>query len=61
MRTEANLAGGLGGVKLKFVGLEWSADSPILGKVTISQTDVAVTPLSLIEVVKESPPTLRKT
>jgi hypothetical protein len=61
VRVEANLAGGLGGVKLKVIGHEVSADSPVLGKVTISQADVEVTPLSLLELVKNLPPTFRQT
>ncbi|MDM9580803.1 hypothetical protein [Nostoc sp. GT001] len=61
VRVEANLAGGLGGVKLKVIGLEFSADSPVLGKVTISQADIDETPLSLLEVTKNMPPTFRQT
>jgi hypothetical protein len=61
VRVEANLGGGLGGVKLKVIGHEVSADSPILGKVTISQADIDVTPLSLLELVKNLPPTFRQT
>jgi hypothetical protein len=61
VRVEANLAGGLGGVKLKVIGHEVSADSPILGKVTISQADIDVTPLSLLEVVGNLPPKFRQT
>ncbi|MFN6486197.1 MULTISPECIES: hypothetical protein [unclassified Nostoc] len=61
MRVEANLASGLGGVKLKVIGLEFSADSPVLGKVTISQNDIDETPLSLLEVTKNMPPTFRQT
>ncbi|HEU4324594.1 MAG TPA: hypothetical protein VFS21_15735 [Roseiflexaceae bacterium] len=61
VRVEANLAGGLGGVKLKVIGHEVSADSPVLGMVTISQADVEVTPLSLLELVKNLPPTFRQT
>jgi hypothetical protein len=60
-RVEANMASGLGGVKLKIIGMEFSADSPILGKVTISQADIDVTPLSLLEVVGNLPPTFRNT
>ncbi|WP_394830325.1 hypothetical protein LVJ94_27840 [Pendulispora rubella] len=60
-RVEANLGAGLGGVKLKFVGCEWSADSPVLGKVTISQADVDTTPLSLLELISNLPPVYRNT
>ncbi|HEX4419636.1 MAG TPA: hypothetical protein VH165_17100 [Kofleriaceae bacterium] len=60
-RVESNLAAGLGGVKLKIIGMEFSADSPILGKVTMSQADIDVTPLSLLEVISNMPPTFRNT
>ncbi|WP_159397065.1 hypothetical protein [Sorangium cellulosum] len=61
VRVESNLAGGLGGVKLKVIGNEWSADSPVLGKVTISQADIDITPLSLLEVLSHQPPRYRNT
>jgi hypothetical protein len=61
VRVEANLAGGLGGVKLKVIGHEVSADSPVLGKVTISQADIDTTPLSLLEVIGNMPPKFRQT
>lgn len=61
VRVEANISGGLGGVKLKVIGHEVSADSPVLGKVTISQADIDVTPLSLLELTKNLPPTFRQT
>lgn len=60
-RVEENLSGGLGGLKLRVIGFEMSADSPVLGKVTISQADVDTTPLSLLEVIKTLPPTFRHT
>jgi hypothetical protein len=60
-RIEANLGGGLGGVKMRIIGFEVSADSPILGKVTISQADVDTTPLSLLEVIGNMPPKFRQT
>lgn len=60
-RVEANLGGGLGGVKLKVIGYEQSADSPVLGKVTFSQADVDTTPLSTLEIIKTLPPTFRQT
>ena len=61
VRVEAMLSGGLGGVKLKVIGHEVSADSPVLGKVTISQADIDTTPLSLLEIIKTLPPTFRQT
>ena len=61
VRVEANLAGGLGGVRLKVIGHEVSADSPVLGKVTISQADIDTTPLSLLEVLSNMPPKFRQT
>jgi hypothetical protein len=61
VRVEANLAGGLGGVRLKVIGHEVSADSPVLGKVTISQADIDTTPLSLLEVLSTMPPKYRQT
>ena len=61
VRVEANLGAGLGGVKLKVIGHEVSADSPVLGRVTISQADIDVTPLSLLEVISNLPPTFRQT
>jgi hypothetical protein len=60
-RIEANIAGGLGGVKLKIIGMEFSADSPVLGMVTLSQADIDVTPLSLLEVTGNLPPKFRNT
>ncbi len=61
VRVEANLAAGLGGVRLKVIGHEVSADSPVLGKVTISQADIDTTPLSLLEVISNMPPKFRQT
>lgn len=61
VRVEANLAAGLGGVRLKVIGHEVSADSPVLGKVTISQSDIDTTPLSLLEVLSTLPPKYRQT
>lgn len=60
-RVEANLVGGLGGVKLRILSHEVSADSPVLGKVTLSQADIDVTPLSLLEITSRSPLTYRHT
>jgi hypothetical protein len=61
VRVEANLAAGMGGVRLKVIGHEVSADSPVLGKVTISQADIDTTPLSLLEVISTMPPRFRQT
>jgi hypothetical protein len=61
VRVEENLAGGLGGLKLRIIGHEVSADSPVLGRVTISQADTEVTPLSLLEVISTLPPKFRQT
>jgi hypothetical protein len=61
VRVEANIRDGLSGVRLKVIGHEVSADSPILGKVTISQADIDTTPLSLLEVLSNMPPTFRQT
>ncbi|WP_315785278.1 hypothetical protein [Fischerella sp. JS2] len=61
VRVEENLSQGLGGVKLRVIGHEVSADSPVLGRVTISQADAEVTPLSLLELIKQLPPTFRQT
>lgn len=61
VRVEANIPDGLGGVKLKVIGHEVSADSPVLGKVTISQADIGVTPLSLLETTNTLPTTFRQT
>jgi hypothetical protein len=61
VRIEANLNGGLGGVKLKIIGEEYSADHPTLGRVTLSQSDTDATPLSLLEVVSNMPPKFRNT
>ena len=59
-RVEEPIASGLGGVRLKIIGHELSADSPVLGRVTLSQADIDVTPLSLLEVVSD-PPVYRHT
>jgi len=61
MRVEANTAAGLGSVKMRVIGFEMSADSPVLGKVTLSQADGDVTPLSLLEVVTSIPSKFRET
>jgi hypothetical protein len=59
-RVVERISSGLGGVRLQITGNEWSADSPVLGRVTISQADVDTTPLSTLEVVDERS-TLRDT
>lgn len=61
VRVEENLASGLGGVKLRVIGHEVSANSPVLGTVTISQADTDLTPLSLLEIIQNLPPTFRQT
>jgi hypothetical protein len=61
VRVEGNLSQGLGGVRLRIIGHELSADSPEFGTVTLSQSDIDVTPLSLLEVIKTLPPTFRNT
>ena len=58
-RVERNIGGGLGGVMLKNIGFEVSADDPVLGKVTFSQADIDVTPLSRLELIGQLPPTFR--
>lgn len=61
VRVEGNLSEGLGGVRLRVIGHEVSADSPVLGTVTISQSDTEVTPLSLLQLTQTVPPTFRQT
>lgn len=61
VRVEANLASGIGGSKLKIIGHELSADSPVLGQVTLSQADIDTTPLSLLEAMSNMPPKFRWT
>lgn len=61
VRVEGNLREGLGGVRLRVIGFELSAESPVLGTVTMSQADVDLTPLSLLELTKTLPPTFRNT
>lgn len=61
VRVDKNLQVGLGGVGLTVIGFEMSGDSPVLGKVTLSQSDVETTPLSLLEVIKTLPPTFKNT
>jgi hypothetical protein len=61
VRVEENISQGLGGVRLRVIGQEVEAASPEFGWVTISQSDIDVTPLSLLEVTKADPPTFRQT
>jgi len=61
VRVEGNLREGLGGIRLRIIGHEVSADSPELGTVTLSQSDIDTTPLSLLEITKTLPPTFRNT
>jgi hypothetical protein len=56
-----SLGGLLGGVQLRVLAFEVSADSDKLGKVTMSQADVDTTPLSLLELISLNPPTFRNT
>jgi hypothetical protein len=60
VRVEENIAAGLGGVRLRVIGHEVTADSPVLGTVTISQSDIDTTPLSLLELI-HNPPVFRQT
>ena len=61
VRVEGNLRDGLGGVRLRVIGAEVEADSPVLGRVTMAQADVDTTPLSLLELIRDMPPTFRNT
>ena len=61
VRGEENLREGLGGVRLRVISAEVSADSPVLGRVTISQADTEVTPLSLLQVTSNLQRTFRNT
>src|SRR5262249_23515596 len=60
-RAEANLASGLGGVRLKMIGFEVSASSPVLGNVTITQADIDTTPLSLLYIGSNAAGAYRQT
>jgi hypothetical protein len=61
IRVEENIATGFGGVRLRVIGHEVTATSPVLGQVTISQADVDVTPLSLLELLSNPAPIFRQT
>lgn len=54
-RVEQNISTGLGGVRLRVIGQEWSAQSAVLGTVTMSQGDIDTTPLSLLQVIDNQP------
>ncbi|MFI5672239.1 hypothetical protein [Streptomyces sp. NPDC051704] len=60
VRVEANM-GGFGGVKLRIIGEQYSANHPTLGIVTLSQADIDTTPLSLLEVLSNMPPKFKNT
>jgi hypothetical protein len=56
VRVEDNVSSGLGGVRLRVIGNEWNADSPVLGRVIIRQADTDDTPLlSLLEIIDNRP------
>ncbi|MFE9454541.1 hypothetical protein [Streptomyces sp. NPDC006739] len=61
LRVEAPIGAGLGGVKMKIIGEEYTADHPMLGRVTLSQADTDVTPLSLLEIISDNPAVYRNT
>lgn len=61
VRVESNLREGLGGLRLRVIGHETSAESPQLGRITISQADIDTTPLSLLEIISQLPPKFRQT
>ncbi|WP_106088404.1 hypothetical protein [Enhygromyxa salina] len=61
VRVEKRLEAELGGVELKFIGLRFTADSPVLGEVTLTQNEEASDPLSPLEIVKTQPPLFRNT
>jgi hypothetical protein len=58
-RVESTIDGGRG-VNVKLAEFESSADSPVLGKVTISRRD-ADTPLGVLELVSDDPPRFKHT
>ncbi|MGK3982759.1 hypothetical protein WME99_06960 [Sorangium sp. So ce136] len=61
VRVEENNPSGPGGVKMRVIGFEVSAASPVLGKVTMTTTNSGATPLSQLDRTGKSPPTLRDT
>ncbi|MDI1475996.1 hypothetical protein [Polyangium sp. y55x31] len=61
VRVEKKIDTGLGGVLFKIIGHEVSADSPVLGRVTLSQADIDTTPLSPLELISNLPPKFRNT
>jgi hypothetical protein len=60
-RVEGFHRDGLGGVKLKIIGFEVSADHDVLGKVTMSQGDIDTDPLSVLELTSDKPPSFVQT
>ncbi|MFI5763113.1 hypothetical protein ACIA8F_19505 [Streptomyces sp. NPDC051563] len=52
---EFSFDAGKRGVKLKVIGFEMSADSPMIGTVSMAQGDVDDTPPSLLEVLSGAP------
>jgi hypothetical protein len=55
VRVEENIVSGLGGVRLRVIGFEMTAQSAAIGTVTMSQADIDTTPLSLLEIIGNSP------
>ena len=56
VRVEENNPSGPGGVKMRVIGFEVSADNPVLGKVTMNMTNSDATPLSRLDLTGNSPP-----
>ena len=48
-------------MKLKIIGHEVSADSPVFGKTLSIQPDIDTTPLSTLELIGTMPPKFRAT
>ncbi|XXY49039.1 hypothetical protein WME91_54440 [Sorangium sp. So ce269] len=61
VRVEENNPGGPGGVKMRVIGFEVSADSAVLGKVTLSLANSDATPLSRLDLTGNSPSGYRET
>lgn len=61
VRVEENLAGGLGGVRMRVIRFRMTADHDDLGMVGLAGTNEDTTPLSLLEVLSTMPPTFRST
>lgn len=60
-RIEAPLSAGLGGVKMKILRFDVAAVHDVLGRVTLTHRDIDSTPLSLLELVRNLPPTFKQT